>query len=88
MSKNKKNIILIAVKILVYYIQSHEIHANIDEIYENIKHYIFTPPACTYNFFWITSDFSFDLLQCTSELHTPITLLFVNESIKCGYAFS
>ena len=54
--------------------------------------YIFTPPECTYNFFWITSDFSInfsiDLLQCTSELQTPITFLFVNENIKCGYAFS
>ena len=39
-------------------------------------------------FFWITSDFSIDLLQCTSELQTPITFLFVNENIKCGYAFS
>ena len=28
------------------------------------------------------------LLQCTSELQTPITFLFVNENIKCGYAFS
>ena len=35
-----------------------------------------------------TSDFSIDLLQCTSELQTPITFLFVNENIKCGYAFS
>ena len=59
---------------------------------ENIKFYIFTPPecihVCTYNFFWITSDFSIDLLQCTSELQTRITFLFVNENIKFGYAFS
>ena len=53
-----------------------------------LKSYIFTPPECTYNFFWITSDFSIDLLQCTSELQTPITFEFVNENIKCGYAFS
>ena len=37
---------------------------------------------------WITSDFSIDLLQCTSELQTHITFLFVNENIKCVYAFS
>ena len=55
---------------------------------ESIKLYIFTPPECTYNFFWIPSDFSIDLLQCTSELQTPITFLFVNENIKCGYSFS
>ena len=79
-----------------YYIQSSEIQENIVEIYcifyiftsENIKSYIFTPQECTYNFFWITSDFSIDLLQCTSELQTPITFLFVNENIKCGYSFS
>ena len=35
-------------------------------------------------FFWIASDFSIDLLQCTSELQTPITFLFVNENMKCG----
>ena len=51
---------------------------------ENIRLYIFTPPECTYNFLWI----SIDLLQCTSELQTHITFLFVNENIKCGYAFS
>ena len=64
--------------IVFYYIQSHEIQENIDEIYcifyiftsENIFFYIFTPP------------------QCTSELQTPITFLFVNKNIKCGYAFS
>ena len=39
-------------------------------------------------FFLITSDFSIDLLQCTLELQTPITFLFVNENIKCGNAFS
>ena len=39
---------------------------------ENIKLYIFTPPECTYNF-----------------LGLPLTFpLFVNENIKCGYAFS
>ena len=48
---------------------------------ENIKLYIFTPPECTYNFFWITSDFSIDLLQSNSELQMPITFLFVNENI-------
>ena len=37
---------------------------------------------------WITSDFFIDLLQCTSVLQTPITFLFVNENIKCGYAVS
>ena len=80
----------------VYYTQSHEIQENIVEIYcifslvtsENIKLYIFTPSECTYNVLWITSDFSIDLLQCTSELQTPITFLFVNENIKCGHAFS
>ena len=80
----------------VYYIQSSEIQENIVDIYcifyiftsENIKSYIFTPQECTYIFFWITSDFSIDLLQCTSELQTPITVLFVKENIKCGYSFS
>ena len=57
-------------------------------VYFIVSLYIFTPPECTYNFFCITSDFSFDLLQCTSELQTPITFLFVNKNIKCGYAFS
>ena len=38
--------------------------------------------------FWITYDLSIDLLQCTSELPMPLTFLFVNENIKCGYAFS
>ena len=37
---------------------------------------------------WITSDFSIDLMQCTSELQTPITFLFVNENMKCWYACS
>ena len=80
----------------IYYIQSSEIQENIVDIYcifyiftsENIKFYIFTPPECTYKFFWITSDFSIDLLQCTSELQTPITFLLVNENIKYGYSFS
>ena len=75
----------------IYYIQSDEIQENIDDIYcifyiftsENIKIYIITPPECTYNFFGLPK-----LLQCTSELQTPITFLFVNENIKCGYAFS
>ena len=40
------------------------------------------------NLFWITSDFSIDSLQRTSELQTPITFLFVGKNIKCGYAFS
>ena len=38
--------------------------------------------------FFITSDFSIGLLQCTSELQTSITFLFVNDNTKCGYAFS
>ena len=38
--------------------------------------------------FWITSDFSIHLMHFTPELQTPITFLFVNENIKCGYAFS
>ena len=79
-----------------YYIQSSEIQENIVDINcifyiftsENIKSYIFTPQECTYIFFWITSDLSIDLLQCTSELQTPITFLFVNENIKRGYSFS
>ena len=32
--------------------------------------------------------FSIDLLQCTSEIPTSITFLFVNQNIKCGYALS
>ena len=40
------------------------------------------------NLFWITSDFSIDSLQRTSELQMPITFLFVGKNIKCGYAFS
>ena len=38
--------------------------------------------------FWIASDFSIHLIHFTSELQMPITFLFVNENIKCGYAFS
>ena len=34
--------------------------------------------------FWITSDFSIDLMQLTSKVQTPITFLFVNKNIKCG----
>ena len=37
--------------------------------------------------FWITSDFSIHLMHFTSELQMPITFLFVNKTIKCGYAF-
>ena len=40
------------------------------------------------SFFWITSDFSIHLKHFTSELQMTITFLFVNENIKCGYAFS
>ena len=66
--------------IVFYYIQSNEIQENIDEIYcifyiftsENIKLYIFTLPKCTNNFFGLPPDFSINLLQCTSELQTPI----------------
>ena len=46
-----------------------------------ISVYIFTVA-----FFLITSDFSIHLMHFTSELQTPITFLFVNEHIKCGYA--
>ena len=39
--------------------------------------------------FWTTSDYSIHLLlNLTSELQTPITFLYVNGNIKCGYAFS
>ena len=66
--------------IILYYIQSSIIKENIDEIYcifyiftsENIKFYIYTPPEC----FWITSYFSIDLLQCTSE-QTPTSLSYL-----------
>ena len=40
---------------------------------------------------WITSDVSIHLtsLNClTSEIQMPITPLFTNENIKCGYSFS
>ena len=40
---------------------------------------------------WITSDVSIHLasLMClTSEIQMPITPLFTNENIKCGYSFS
>ena len=36
----------------------------------------------------ITSDFSIRLMLFTSELQTPITFLFVNENVKCGYSFA
>ena len=49
------------------------------------KSYIFTPPECTYNFFGLP--LIFPLTYC-SALQKPITFLFVNENIKCGYAFS
>ena len=54
---------------------------------EHINSYIFTPQECTYKFLDYLC-FSNDLLQCTSELQTPMTFLFVNEDIKCGYSFS
>ena len=38
--------------------------------------------------FWITSDFSIHLMQLTSKVQTPITFLYVNKNIKCGYSFS
>ena len=38
--------------------------------------------------FLITSDFSIHLSYFTLKLQTPITFLFVNENIECGYAFS
>ena len=49
----------------IYYIQSHRIQENIDEIKctfyiftcENIKLYIFTPLECTYNFFGLPLTF-------------------------------
>ena len=66
-----------------YYIKSSEIQENIDDIY-----FIFSCHRNVHINFWITSDFSIDLQQCTSELQTPITFLFVNENIKCGYSFS
>ena len=44
--------------------------------------------AFFFSFFLITSDFSIRLMLFTSELQTPITFLFVNENIKCGYSFS
>ena len=40
------------------------------------------------SFLGITSDFSIRLMLFHSELQTPITFLFVNENIKCGYSFS
>ena len=40
------------------------------------------------SFLWITSDFSIRLMLFSSELQTPITFVFVNENIKCGYSFS
>ena len=67
----------------IYYIQSSEIQENIVDIY------IFTPPECTYNFFGLPLTFPLTLiLQCTSELQTSITFLFVNENIKRVHAFS
>ena len=38
--------------------------------------------------FWITSDVSIYLTCLTSEIQTPITPLFMDENIKCGYSFS
>ena len=46
------------------HIQSHEIQENIDEIIYIF--YIYTSENIKLHF-WITSDFSIDLLQCTSE---------------------
>ena len=37
------------------------------------------------DYLWL---FSIHLMHFTSELQTPITFLFVNKNIKCGYAFS
>ena len=39
------------------------------------------------SFLGITPDFSIRLMLFNSELQTPITFLFVNENIKCGYSF-
>ena len=44
--------------------------------------------------FWITSDVSIYLTSLNvshfrnSNAQTPITLLFINENVKCGYSFS
>ena len=75
--------------------KSNETQENIDEIYclfyifisEIIKKIYFHLIGMYILLFWITSDFSINLPQCTSELQTPITFLFVNENIKCGYVF-
>ena len=37
---------------------------------------------------WMTSDVSIHLKFLTSEIQMPITPLFTNENIKCGYSFS
>ena len=79
-------------RISFYIILSSEINAYPKQIIGDINHYwndmisisayIFTVA------FLITSDFSIHLMHFTSELQMPITFLFVNESIKCVYAFS
>ena len=72
----------------VYYKQCHEIQEYIVYfIFSLVKLQNFIFSIHRIERFRLTSDFSIDLLQCTSELQTPITFLFVNENIKCEYAF-
>ena len=71
--------------IYLYFILSSEINAY-------HKHTKMIPFICEMIFhcsdFWITSDFSIQLMHFTSEFQTRLTRLFVKENIKCGYAFS
>ena len=62
---------------------------NVYFIFSLVKIYnlIFSLHRSVHIIFWITSDFSIDLLQCTSELQTPITFLFVNETSSVGMHF-
>ena len=37
---------------------------------------------------WMSSAFSIDSLEPTSEFQTPVTFLLVDKNTKCGYSFS
>ena len=71
-----------------YFILSSEINAYKTNKSEIICISLYFHCYSSVCFFWITSDFSIHLMHFISELQTPITLLLVNEHIKCGYAFS
>ena len=81
---------------IFYFILTSEINAYQQQIKmisitsEMIFYQLLVIDICLYfhcSFLGITSDFSIRLMLFNSILQTPITFLFVNENIKCGYSF-